>query len=390
MKVISKKLKLLKPRNTNNFRVSKKADVQISMSWVFMLIIGVLFLVLAYNIIGKYKQIEEEKFDLEVKNALRTVMNNVGRSLGVEGSKIEPMGNLFRDSKVEILCEDGMSIFSINGNLDANNQYLNSYPVFMTYIEQAEVDFTYMVVESFKMPFKTTSMLALVSKRNLIVFDENSNMAKKLVTKFNKGAYDEIVYIGKDFRSDLPGFIDSLKSNNYNSIMFVSDDGTDLTGINLKDIDFQAYHLTFDNIYNTFGNLTYFDQNDNTYTFNYIDYDESLTIPTMAVFSSPETFKCSHKKIIDNSISAYNFYINKTSYLMNISLDSNIEGKICSIDLSNIEQSYFYESLKNSLSSMSEELKTERFNNTENLISILREIEDSQKILESYNCAYVY
>ena len=374
---------------------SKKGDVQVSLSWVFMIIIGTLFLVLAYNIIGKYKHIEEQKLELEVKHTLRTIMNNVGRTVGVENSKVEPLKDKpFQNSKVEIICEGGTNILSLNDNLDANNQYLNSYPVFMTYIEQNDIDFTYMVVESFKLPFKTTSLLAFVSQKNLIVFDTNSKMANKIVTKFNKGGFDDINYIAKDFSNsvDLINLKEEVDNPlKYNSIMFVTDKNNDFeTDLSEYNKDLRVYKLEFNIINKQYGNLTYIDRNKNNYTYTYFDIDESLSLPTIALFSAPGTFNCSYDRLIENTISTYQFYLNKTNYIMEIANNSLVCSSNFEDSTEYIFQKYKYEALFKNLNDSYNLILQENFTNGEELSNLLNKITSAQKILESENCIYVY
>jgi hypothetical protein len=64
---------------------------------------------------------------------------------------------------VEILCNDGIPLLSINGDIDPNNDYLQSYPTFMTYVKQGKIDNTYLVIESYRLPFKITNLLGIVS-----------------------------------------------------------------------------------------------------------------------------------------------------------------------------------------------------------------------------------
>ena len=85
----------------------KKGDITVSFSWIFMIIIGTIFLLMAYNIISKYKANEEMKYDIELKQALRTIFNNFGRTAGMEKNTLAPMGNIFKNMKVEIICNEG-------------------------------------------------------------------------------------------------------------------------------------------------------------------------------------------------------------------------------------------------------------------------------------------
>jgi len=144
---------------------NKKASITVSFSWVFMIIIGTSFLLLSYNVIAKYKTNEDAKVEIEIKQALRNILNNIGRTTGIEENSLQPIKNLFRNTKVELLCLDDIPILSLNGKLDANNEFLKNNPTFMTYIEQGKVEESYIGVESFNAPFKVSNLLAIISKK---------------------------------------------------------------------------------------------------------------------------------------------------------------------------------------------------------------------------------
>lgn len=372
-----------------NFKKLKKADVQISMSWIFMIIIGTFFLILAYNVISKYSHIEDEKYQIELKNGFRQILNTVGRTAGIEENSLQPIGNIFKNSRVEIKCIEGLPILSINDRLSSENEYLKNYPVFMTYIEQEKIDKTYIAVESFKLPFKITNMLALVSKKNLIIFDNNSKISKKLLYKFNKGSYRELTYRTEDFDSiNKDQLLSQINKRNYNSVMFVSDSDKSLSNNILNGIKTKSYYIKFHTTNDIIGNLTYYTKNGNEYKYKYIDYNKKLSLPTMAVFSDPETFNCSYSKIKNSIVPVYSYYLNKSNYLENIS--HNNKYKLCSASVLNSAEPLFYQTQSERLNDVINEVKTNSFDNLNSIFSKVKGVEAAEIELEKFSCIYTY
>ncbi len=70
---------------------NKIANVTVSLSWVFMIIVGSFFIMTSYNIIAKYKDNEEDKYKIELKQALRNIFNEFGNTAGIEESSLAPL-----------------------------------------------------------------------------------------------------------------------------------------------------------------------------------------------------------------------------------------------------------------------------------------------------------
>lgn len=359
-----------------------------------MIVIGTFFLVLSYNIIDKYQDNEQTKYEIELKQALRNIFNNVGRTAGIEENSLEPIGNIFTNSEVKILCEQGFPILSLNGELDANNEFLQNYPVFMTYIEQGEIDQTYLGVESFRLPFKISNMLAIVSKKNKIVFDKNSAVSEKIHNKFSKSSYNDLNFDTEDF-TDLSLFESKNEKLSLNSVVFVSDVGTPLSGINIEDLDYEVSLVQIEETSDNSGRIIIFDKDRNSKQYNYIDYNSAFGLITMSVLSSPDTFDCSYNLIIDSIPPVYDFYIRKTDYLINQSKTQ----RLCSSSLLNkaqdgsfdgSEQVALYQDLKTSLTNIKLEVEANRFDNLGILSNLLFDLETKSKNLERFSCEYVY
>ncbi len=388
---------------------AKKADMDVSMSWIFMIIIGTVFFVLAYIIVDKYMENENQKYELELKQSLRSILNNAGRTSGIEENSLENAGNLFNGKSAEIMCIGGLSTLWIDDGkiTDTENQFIENYPLFMSRIGSSKTDDTYIAVESFRLPFKITNMVAIVSEKNLIVFDKDSEITKKYLYKFNKGSYRNLEYRADwNFDSDFQSILDYAKERNIESIVFVSDRKTltpnPITVTELNQFNQIAYLVEIEEKEpkGKYGTIYYLDKDGITSSYNYIDYDNSLGIITMAVFSTPKTFECSYNQLLNSIPKVYDFYITKTTYLYSSSKNS----QICSSSLISygsadigILQQNFYQELNTTLSNFKKNITqvngntlTVNFNNTQNIYSLLVLIEADFKNLEKYNCPYVY
>lgn len=376
---------------------SKKSQVNVSFSWIFMIIIGSFFIIMAYNIIGKYQEVEEYKYEVELKKTFRVIMNNVGRTSGIESNVLESIGNVFKDRKVELECVGGKSVLSINDGeiMDTSNEYLQNYPIFMTKISQGTIANTYMAAESFFMPFKITNMLAIVSKKNLIIFDSDSEISEKLIYKFDKGSYRNLSYFEEDFEElDVTNFMEEyVDGRSLDSIMFVSDSGKSINTL-LSEIpeEIMTYHLKINETVDTFGSLQYFNRsNELVASYNYSNWkEEYLTLPTMAIFSNPQTFECSYNLLLETIPTIYEFYILKAKKYESISSNQIICSSTIAQENDYYRQEFKYNTIVENLKTIKNHAKVNKFENIADLHRKLNKLSSDNKNLEEFNCPYIY
>lgn len=384
-----------------NEKFDKRANIQISLSWLFMIIIGTFFLYIAYNIIGTYSENEETKYYIEVKSALSNVLLKAGKSTGYEENYIQPLDTFFKDSRVEIICNNGLPLLSINEKIDDNVDFLKNIPTFMTVIEEGDVSFTYLAVENFRTPFKVTNMMAIVSKKNLIVFDSNSEITKLLSKKFSDSAYRNSLSLSQlDFSSvSSSSYNDLIREKDIQSIMFVSDYDSSTLGLMLDELNVDSYHLQFIGDSDEFmsGKLIYTDRYDEKFEYDFIDYREQvfdskpLSMPTMAVFSNPTTFECGQNLVIESTQSIFEFYENKVEYLISVSEFT----QVCSNDVwSNVGNGVYqvekYEELRDEIVNGTEYIMNNKFNNSKNLYIIIEKIQELSQGLSDDSCEMIY
>ena len=311
---------------------SKSGDVHISLSWIFMIVVGTFFIVLSYNIVSKYQENEERKHELELSLAMREILNKVGHTSGIEKAKIENTPDVFEELELEVVCVGGEPLLRINENINPSNQFLENYPTFMSKINKGSIE-TYIIVENYKLPFKITNLLAIVSTKNIIVLDENSEIFEELLLKFNREYRGNIKPIKKDFSegSISPSDVwNEIKDKNPTNMIFVTDNNGNIPAEESSDLPFYSVLIERDPN-NPVGNITYHDKSGEPMdSFTYIDYDESQSLISMAIFSTPQVFNCSYNLLMRQIEPVYNFYINKSNYMRN---KSHNNKEMCSISL---------------------------------------------------------
>lgn len=369
--------------------MKKKANISMSFSLIFMIIIGCFFILLSFNIISKYKENQDAKYEFELKNALRNKFNQFGRTSGIEESSIVPINNIFYDNQIKIICQNDFAILAINQKLDAKNEFLQNYPTFMTFISQNKIDNSFLYIENFYLPFKITNLLAIISKRNLIIIDKNSQFGKKFYKKLKKKEHsNNLNYHLEDFQNlNFQNFKQKtyVKNKKINSVVFVTDDNLNLN-FDIKKINFLANIVKIKTEDEFFGKIIFKDQNSKEYTYNYYDAKKNLALQTMAIFSTPNTFNCSYNLLTNLIENKYNFYLSKTKNY----LEKSKNQKICSTTSELFLQEQFYKSFLENLNSTKNFIKNQKLNSSNQLKNKLNTLNQNQEIFEENNCPYIY
>jgi hypothetical protein len=366
-----------------NFQYNKKGATMTAFSWVFMIIVGGFMLLLAYNLIGKYIEIQDAKYEYELRNGLREAFSSVGQDEGIAENSLVPVSEIFMDKNVEITCEGSFLFLSVDGNL-IDNDYIRSYPMYSNKISSSELsDNVFLAVETFKMPFKITNLVALVSKKNAIIFDKESIVAREIAKKFERSSYGNLNYAVEDL--DTMSW-SRIQDYGYDTVTVVSD--RDISSISSIFSGYGAdVNILIIKKNNKWGTLQYFDKNRNQVSeeFNYVDFTETMSIPTMAIFSSPQTFACSHE-ILENSIKdVYDYYSSKADFFINDIYD---EGKAYCNVISGGEQVVVYDDLKEKLDSTI--FEDNIFSNPGTLVQSLENLDLIFTNSEQYGCVYLY
>ncbi len=391
---------------------SKKAAIMVSMSWIFMAVIGVFFFIMAYNVVGTYKQIEEDKFNLELKQAFRNIFNSVGRTRGDEKDSLQPFKGILRDRDVEIRCVENFPTLYIDGQVDSNNQFLQTYPTVSTKIIGKKVDDTYIAVLNYKMPFKITNILALVSERHLIVFEKDKDVDLFFTRKIkDESSFEELNIDSFETIEELRDIAEAALDNELSSLVIVSDkDSTlrpDIIGvIDTKLSKIHTSYIELDLAQQYFvSNINYVYSNDEDFSrgednfYNYIDTDSSHSLAMAALMASPNSFDCAYNVLGRTIPETYGFYINKTLRLR------DLEKYHETVDTTKVEDSSLYlcestysndgafiakyESMFNLLDLVKNEFEPFNFESFNNAQLHISNIEDTNEYLED-RCQNVY
>ena len=318
---------------------------------------------------------------------MRNIFNNIGRTSGIEENSLELIKYIFREKELDLSCESSFPILSIDGVLDPNNDFLKNYPTFMTHIQGGKTDDIYLAVESFRMPFKITNLLGIVSKRHKIYLNDTStDLTEKIIDKFERGSYRGLNI--EEFEiSNFDAINDEVEMLNLNSIVLVSSSEytNQLDNINLE----HAYYIQItEGVGGHNGTITYTNKDGIDSEFEYLDYDESMSLVTMAMFSTPDVFNCSYNILLNSVGNIYDFYINKTNYL----LDLSESEWICSQGLGSLlaQQKQYYLNLLINLDNIKNEVITNKFSNSGLLYAKLLDLGINTEAIETYSCVYVY
>ncbi len=361
----------------------KKAVIEVSFSWVFMIIIGTFFIILSYNIISKYQENQELQSQIQLRLTLRNIFNKVGRTSGVEENSLTPLNKIFSGSEVRTECVDSYSVLYVDNVPDVNNEYLKNYPLVSNYIKFKNNDDAFLAVENFRLPFKITNIMAITSKRNLIVFDNNSKISKDLIKKFQSTSYASLNYVAVDFK-DLTGFYDTnIYKKELSTVVFVSDYGVNPNNLKINS-DIKYHFVKINKNSDFYGEISFYDINGKTKSFKYIDYEKSLVLPTISLFANMDSFECAYGKIVENVNLNYDFFIEKAKKY------EDSKKNICIDSFNPDNQKSYYSSVREKMNSIKNIIKNDKFNNPENLKNSIDSLNELNFKLEEYSCPCVY
>ena len=376
----------------------RKGNITASFSWVFMAFVGIFFIFIAYNVVSTYQENQEELHRVEFQSGFQNILSHAGRTAGVEDTTVYPVGELFMGRSAEIVCEAGVPLLSIDGRIDPNNRYIEIVPSFSTYIEQGNRPDTNLLIENFNAPFRTTNLFAFVSLRNQVVFDSDSSESERLAEKFE--IYQINDYYSESFSDDSTSIAqrwgDYMDSRNLLSVTFVTENSSEIksdleneVGTGLGNY-WTILELNSERVDENrgYGNFTIYDSRGENATYPFIDWDGTLSLETVAIFSRPDNFNCSFNLLMEQSGNAIEFYRNK-AILFHDLIEEDDED-LCAGTSELSYQKMMYEDLNTSLANLSEMMVDEKLNNTQEVYEKLGEIRGIQDALYDNSCRLVY
>jgi hypothetical protein len=374
------------------FQSTRRGAVTVSLSWVFMIVIGAFFLLFAYTIIDTYTENEERLFQLQLEQSLQSVFQLVGRSSGLEENSFDSLQGLLSEREVDLLCTDSFALLSIDGSLDSTNQFLQNYPTLMTRMDLGSADESFLAVENFRMPFKITNLLGIVSKKNLVVIDLEAEFSDLLLDRLDKSSFRELNYIGENF-SSLATFPSRVENRALDSIVFVSDEN--LTSFPFDEYDEQVILLQVERENQHVGSLTFQEESGFSRSYPYVDFRGDLSIVSMAMLSDSESFSCAYALLEDSLVPVSRFYLEKAEFLHNKSKSELLCSSSVLIPGASgtdefLQQSIRYELVRDSLEALHNTLSTEALNNSSQVYNLAFDLNEKHNGLKSANCELVY
>ena len=300
--------------------MNRKSQVQIVLSWLFIVLVGGFFIYLSYKFILTYQENKEEEYLIKFKQVFRNVVTELSQSTGDESIKYTNLETLLKGKVLEIECIDNMSFFKMDDRLDQNNVLFDNYAITTNKIDQESEKDTYIFSIGFLAPFRATNFIVLTSGTNYLIFDNRSKYVIKIFNrteKVNRGMDLKNKYLRNFSDTQTQTELENINSNKkVTSLTFVTDIGVPN---NLLDI-FDEFYVV--NITESIGKKVSInhskyigDQIELSKNFSFIDFNEKHEILLAAIHSSTNSFSCFHKKIFDLFEERLNFIKIKNDYL---------------------------------------------------------------------------
>jgi hypothetical protein len=378
----------------------KKGAVVISLTWILTVIIGTFFLYFAYHLVSNYQDIEEEKYYLNLQFTLQDVFKKIGEGTGVETSSVQPLKYIFKDKDIGLQCVDGQfPIFLVDGRPQKANSFVEQYPFTMIGISSKSIEQTYIATEKFFFPFEVTSMMVLISKKNYVIFNESiwfSHFKSKL---YDFSAYKNLSFQVEDLSQSgkISQVLSDLSKNSPSSITIVSTPGLNIDPLELDKYDIPIYVIeltinedrfvqNYDDFEYWYGNISYTQSNVEDFSpmvFNYTDFNKELSLPVLALFSTPESFSCLMYSIEQQTRALYSFYRIKTEEI----LKSNDLSQFCDSKIPTDGIEYIY---KNESDALEEIAQSDTFKNLDDLKVSIGKLWRANLALKTNKCFPIY
>ena len=369
----------------------RKSAIQISMSWVFMVLIGTFFIYMALNVISTYRENKEAEYFFEYKTNLKKQLNVLGITLGDASSELYNLENLFENREVDIICEEGFSFLRIDNILDAQNQIVKDYMISTPGFSQYELPTTYLYTSSLKLPFKVADLISLVSTNNYFIFDEGSIYSIEIYKKLSeinfKNLENTFTYNLKNLDDDeeLNNLRFKLLDEGKETITFIYD--SNIINETLKNkiretLPIKVYFIEFRELSSVFGFLIHEDEKISKQLF-YLDLKKDYSLPIFYILSNTNSLFCLEEKLNLNFELRVEFLIQKLNEIV-----KNNEEKLCkkSFSRDNYEE-FLYNELDKNLKDLLEILRN---GDRLDLIPILGRVQNAHQNLEKNSCILLF
>ena len=310
-----------------DFMESKKAVTQAVLAWVFIAIVGGLFIFLAYRFINNYEERSESEFNQELRIFLYRVFNDVLSTNSIEETLIKRIDRAVLDErsfKVKCLPTGETTIYIDEEPIKTDSPLLENYPLVSTPISSNKKEDIVLMVKTFRLPFPVTPLLAITTQKHHIIFvEDGGGHVDKLYEHFQE--IDVSGKISMDKVRDI-NLVDLgiIRERNLDSVTIVgeldiiddskcSDDKVTCVEIAGKDDGSGTIKI---------GNLK--DGVGNGIEFSFYDPEEEFALQSMALFSTSENFKCFYETLEKQMNESILQHITKNLYMIKLT-DSNLD-----------------------------------------------------------------
>lgn len=188
----------------------QKAQLQIQFAWIFVIIVGVAFLLFFFSIIGSQAKTSSQKISINLAKHFETILTTTGQKAGTVKQYTIPL------AEVSFVCDsrEGLFSYSVNDIEAKNTKYDVIFSPKKLYDQRI-----YTWTLDWNVPFSVTTFLYVSSKNHAYIFLNSSSDLTKEVED----------YFAKNF-----------------TILNMYQDGTSITNQPTKNLNYDFYTYIFD------------------------------------------------------------------------------------------------------------------------------------------------
>lgn len=336
---------------------SNKAITTTVFAWIFMSIIGGIFIMTTYSLLTSYWEFEDENNRIEFSKALTNHLSVEATGIIVQSATTFRTYPLLANKKASLECIGGefsrLRLDDEELGYGSLNEYLDEYPIVMPPLEEELEQNLYLVKENFNFPMGITPLIGIIPTRHIVVINETSNI-KKVIEKLldEKRSYRQLsfeLWNTSDISEDeMSSYLQDLNPSSIALIGF----NTSFTHNFIQD-KFSSSTFPVFNIKTTFNKLpSYIDSSNEErivlgnlkYTFSNLEIDHEITnqensvppkefnfygindefsILLFSYFSTPSNFECTYSSIISQTEFVYEHTKKKIDIILNEPEDLN-------------------------------------------------------------------
>lgn len=327
-------------------------------SWIFMSIIGGIFIFSTFSILQTYWSVETENNRIEFAKSLTNTLNVRAQSLGVQSATVFNTFPLLANQNARLTCIDGeFTRLVLDGEeiiYEPLNEYLDNFPFIMPPLDNELPSNVFLIQEDFNFPMSISPLVAVVPTRHLIIVNQDSDV-NSVVTRVyrTKRSYQQLSFIIWDTNEISPdemrrriellnpssiafvefeeNFIHNYINSNFGAFNFpvfhISIDFTRLPSYldpsNTPRIAWGSLRYTYSNLENDFRVTRQNDPSLSPKSFNFYDMNDEISLLMFSFFSEPHNFECAYNSLAQKTQFKFNLISNKVDLIINNPSETN-------------------------------------------------------------------